>query len=507
MQIHLKKLYLILILFLLSIIVTTNFIFSYYQNREDINLLNLYELKFSKLIDSIEYDIDLTTIFLKDENFSNEELDSFFETIIDKNGYRNIALLPNGIVKYIYPLKNNQKVIGNNIFKNSLRKTEAFIAKSTKKTIFSGPYELTKDEIGIMIRKLIDEQEDLYIDITINKSELLKKLNLNFLKVSGYEYEFYSKVNNLDKIVFDKTSNFIKSKARYINIYLPNGHWSLGIHIANIYLKQFSISIIIILGIFTITFLYMYLELKKQNEINMKIEVTKDELTKLYNRKFLKEIQEKIKKDSIPYILYYIDLEKFKQINDRFGHIFGDQFLIAFSHELKRIYFNNFYIIRLGGDEFLVVGLYYSSLDDVLNYSIELENIKKLTFNDIPFKFNYGSLICDNKLTFDDNINLADKKMYENKNTNFKKEFEILENILTKKWSIKIIFMLGDQSLRFGALAKNLNCQNKVLIEHLSSLIQYNIIGNKKYYFDNKVESYYFLTDFGINILLVLKEF
>jgi len=50
----------------------------------------------------------------------------------------------------------------------------------------------------------------------------------------------------------------------------------------------------------------------------------------------------------------YLDLDKFKQVNEQFGHAIGDKILVEFSNTLsERFGHNNIY--RLGGDEFLVL--------------------------------------------------------------------------------------------------------------------------------------------------------
>ena len=75
-----------------------------------------------------------------------------------------------------------------------------------------------------------------------------------------------------------------------------------------------------------------------------------DPLTGLYNRAGAK----KHIHSEEPGIFIYLDLDKFKGVNDTFGHEEGDQILIETAHALKMNFRKEDIIIRLGGDEFAV---------------------------------------------------------------------------------------------------------------------------------------------------------
>lgn len=74
-----------------------------------------------------------------------------------------------------------------------------------------------------------------------------------------------------------------------------------------------------------------------------------DELSRLYNRRYLLEhvIQ--------PATLYLLDLDDFKNINDMFGHDVGDTVLVEVANRLIQQFDANYTLVRLGGDEFIVV--------------------------------------------------------------------------------------------------------------------------------------------------------
>ena len=84
-----------------------------------------------------------------------------------------------------------------------------------------------------------------------------------------------------------------------------------------------------------------------------------DELTGLANRgHFRQQLIDRIKytaRNKRELALLYIDLDSFKEINDSLGHDKGDEYLKAFSQQLKRVVREEDFIARLGGDEFCMI--------------------------------------------------------------------------------------------------------------------------------------------------------
>jgi diguanylate cyclase (GGDEF)-like protein len=87
----------------------------------------------------------------------------------------------------------------------------------------------------------------------------------------------------------------------------------------------------------------------KENEKRLRNYAYTDELTKLLNRRFLYEFVKQ------PASMYLLDLDHFKNINDTLGHEAGDQLLIEVAARLKTCFGSEYILIRLGGDEFLVI--------------------------------------------------------------------------------------------------------------------------------------------------------
>ncbi len=84
-----------------------------------------------------------------------------------------------------------------------------------------------------------------------------------------------------------------------------------------------------------------------------------DPLTELFNRRYLEQVlpKELSRADRLenPLSLIMIDLDGFKQVNDRFGHPAGDKLLVEVAQLLKRTFRACDIILRYGGDEFLIL--------------------------------------------------------------------------------------------------------------------------------------------------------
>jgi diguanylate cyclase (GGDEF)-like protein/PAS domain S-box-containing protein len=98
---------------------------------------------------------------------------------------------------------------------------------------------------------------------------------------------------------------------------------------------------------------------RKKSERKLAYLAYHDPLTGLYNRKaFLERLDQTIreaKRYGNSRSILYIDLDRFKKVNDVFGHEAGDKLLVQVASRLKEILREGDYISRLGGDEFTVI--------------------------------------------------------------------------------------------------------------------------------------------------------
>lgn len=86
-----------------------------------------------------------------------------------------------------------------------------------------------------------------------------------------------------------------------------------------------------------------------------------DELTGLYNRRGFNSLKgdllQRSRDEGHQGFICYFDLDHFKSINDQFGHAAGDEALTEFSTILRRVFRKETILVRIGGDEFLAMGI------------------------------------------------------------------------------------------------------------------------------------------------------
>ena len=96
--------------------------------------------------------------------------------------------------------------------------------------------------------------------------------------------------------------------------------------------------------------------------VEAKTEANKDALTGLWNRKYTSnEVNRMLSQAQPKGTVFMMDIDSFKGINDRYGHIVGDEILIKIADVLKDIVRQNDIACRIGGDEFLI---YFNELDN-----------------------------------------------------------------------------------------------------------------------------------------------
>ena len=151
---------------------------------------------------------------------------------------------------------------------------------------------------------------------------------------------------------------------------------------------------------------------------------TLDELTKISNRRgFIKLAQHSLdicSRHNISASLVFFDLNRFKSINDTFGHSEGDKALIAFSDQMKNTFRDSDVIGRLGGDEFAVL-LTDTSLEPaektVSRFRISMELYNKESNLGYEISFSEGIVAIDHEknISLESLLNQADSLMYEKK--------------------------------------------------------------------------------------------
>jgi diguanylate cyclase (GGDEF)-like protein len=99
----------------------------------------------------------------------------------------------------------------------------------------------------------------------------------------------------------------------------------------------------------------------KREELRLKRACLTDDLTRLYNRRGFMALADQhlrlARRHGKDAVVMYVDMDEFKQLNDRFGHAAGDRALMAVSRLLRRTVRDCDVVARMGGDEFTILAL------------------------------------------------------------------------------------------------------------------------------------------------------
>lgn len=181
--------------------------------------------------------------------------------------------------------------------------------------------------------------------------------------------------------------------------------------------------IFIIILISGSSFGYIWL-VSKELEFELIELANEDKLTQILNRRGVETLAHheisKMSRIDADLSIVMIDIDYFKQINDRFGHQIGDEVLIGFSNLLKQDLRPYDILGRVGGEEFLII-MPNTTLDEAIFLAERLRkcietHIFELKENTIQITASFGvANYVPEADTFEKLMLLADKAMYQSK--------------------------------------------------------------------------------------------
>ena len=154
-----------------------------------------------------------------------------------------------------------------------------------------------------------------------------------------------------------------------------------------------------------------------------------DGLTGLFNERYFSSVLHRKEQKKLPFVLYYLDLDHFKPVNDTYGHDMGDKLLKAVAERLLKCIRSNDFAFRIGGDEFAL--LISAEMGDSLCMQTKMRIVQSLL---LPYEIDgktlhigascgYAVYPLETEDTGKIRI-LADQRMYAEKKENHRKAAE-----------------------------------------------------------------------------------
>jgi len=188
----------------------------------------------------------------------------------------------------------------------------------------------------------------------------------------------------------------------------------------------YTIPAILVVNLVLLLVSFLAINRRMTNYLNeLKSLAIKDFLTGVHNRKYLMEAGPLLlslnQREQTQVAVLMLDIDKFKLINDRFGHDAGDEVLIAFSQAIAARMRKGDIFSRFGGEEFVLI-LNKVSQADALYLANEIRVLlAKQTIlterGSITYTVSIGVSMSDDISTLDNLITTADKALYEAKHS------------------------------------------------------------------------------------------
>ena len=423
---------------LVSIAFCTFLISATIINRINIDKLRLeqqiYERthRISEVITKLLYKTEALSAVIINDNGSMDSFEIIAPSIVDDPVIKNILLAPDGIVTKIYPYAENKNFIGWNYFDGRAGNMEARAARDLGQLVLGGPIDIIPGESAIFGRLpvFIDTPEESrkfwgLVSVTLKFPQVLDSAELEIFNTYGYAYELWrTNPDTNEKQVIASNYNSIRpgSHSAEKSIQILNAEWHLKVSLDDIWYGHSDNIALIAAGLLISLIIFLVMqnnyELKNMQVIFEMMAIT-DPLTGIFNRRHFLEIVrigiEKARriKENCYFIMF--DIDKFKDVNDTYGHQIGDKVLMDVTARIKANIRPYDLFARYGGEEFLIFA-------SGLNKNEVCDMAERLRLSLCGRKYEYDNISISSSASFgiahmhdynlDEAIKQSDEAMY-----------------------------------------------------------------------------------------------
>lgn len=405
------------------------------QKLEQVQMERLVLTKSNKLnevLSKLLYKTQTLSVLVVQNEGEIEDFEGVAAAIVDDPSIKNILIAPNGVVSHVYPLEGNEAVIGFDYFAEGAGNKEAVLAKENGQLILGGPFELVQGGQALVGRLPVYLEDGRHqnrfwgiVSVTLNYPQALNGAELATLEDMGFAYELWRiSPDTGERQVIAASSAGYSADARYVErpVTIFNAEWYFRIAPIREWYQYVEAWLSIFLGLFLSLLLgFLYLNNYDLKRVRKELQnlSEKDTLTGVLNRRGLFQIMERLMNDwEDGFSLSYLDLNKFKGINDSYGHNAGDRILQSFTYVLQKHAQETDIIARIGGDEFILIfrdkeraAQYFEKVRATLQEPVILGRGKSIQISFSLGQANYP----EDGITIDELIAKADEAMYDAK--------------------------------------------------------------------------------------------
>ena len=288
--------------------------------------------------------------------------------------------------------------------------------------------QLEQERYRIALENITDEmfEYDIRKDYMI-KYERINTNNIETLEKNGVE-NYFESLEQGNRVHLDDIGLFkefllgtIDEKVISIRLFIDEDNWKwIEVHGTRVYEDSKPLKFIGIWKDITSE------KIERERLIDL---AQRDALTGLYHLKSLEEpISEILKKDTQCAMLI-MDIDDFKSVNDRYGHLKGNDILVAVKDILIQHKKEDIYISRIGGDEFMIFFSNDAFLETTTCAKAILKAVKDIRIKDIKVTVSIGIAYSHQGDSFKRVFKKADTAMYHAKN-NGKNQISIFDETM-----------------------------------------------------------------------------
>lgn len=220
----------LVMLFILSFLVKMRYeIIKENERREMNNVLSVVRQNFEQVLKS-SYTSALTMAMTINDEGHPEHFEKVAKQLLDNNPSIDVVqLVPDGVIKYVYPYDENKKVIDYNILNSPQNRYEARKSIKSKLMFFAGPLHLKQGGIGVVGRLPVYKKNRFwgFSAVVIRLETLIRESGIDAVDNSKYYFQF-SKINPITY----KEEYFLPEKEDFkhkplLKVTIPDGEWNL----------------------------------------------------------------------------------------------------------------------------------------------------------------------------------------------------------------------------------------------------------------------------------------
>ena len=355
--------------------------------------------------------------------------------LVDDSSIQAIVMAPKGVVSHVYPLQGNEAVMGKDLLSYSFGCEEAIKARHSSRIVMAGPVPLITGGMGLVGRLSVYTKDKKgtrqfwgLVSIALNFPGVLKDAELGLLDDLELPYEIW-RINpdNGERQVIAVGNSPESKGAPYLEMPMQilNAQWFFKLSAKHAWYQLTETWFYV--GCSVLFSLLFAMLVQRSYDImvaHRRLEeiVYLDALTGIFNRRGLfNDLGQRIENNpEKKFSLYYLDLNKFKPINDNYGHKAGDRVLQHFAATMAKFAPRPHILARIGGDEFILI---LPEENDAAQTLEALENARRKLAEGLPHEgipvaitFSVGMAVYpDDGSDLDALFARADQAMYRDK--------------------------------------------------------------------------------------------